>query len=59
MDHFRIGDVVSFNTDDGNVITGILVRKNKKWLPFIQVVAITGMSPPLRLKIPKQQFPLE
>lgn len=59
MDHFRIGDVVSFNTDDGNVITGILVRKNKKMVTIHTGSGYNWNVPPLRLKIPKQQFPLE
>ncbi|MFT2794056.1 hypothetical protein ACMV5I_29245, partial [Serratia sp. T13T92] len=30
MEDFRPGDVVSFRTDDGQTVTGVLVRLNKK-----------------------------
>lgn len=30
MEDFRTGDVVSFRTDDGQTVTGVLVRLNKK-----------------------------
>lgn len=30
MEDFRPGDVVSFRTEDGQTVTGVLVRQNKK-----------------------------
>lgn len=55
MDDFRPGDVVSFRTEDGQMVTGVLVRLNKKTVTVhTESGARWNVSPQLLTRIKRQ-----
>lgn len=55
MDDFRPGDVVSFQTENGQMVTGVLVRLNKKTVTVhTESGARWNVSPQLLTRIKRQ-----
>jgi len=58
MEDFRPGDVVSFRTEDGQTVTGVLVRLNKKTVTVhTESGARWNVAPQLLTRVKRQLGP--